>query len=474
MTRVNITIVILVILTAALCVLCYAGKPIFTRQYTPEMRAFVEKFGSFPLGQKIIVHYCPKLKAVRNLQLDPYKELENKDIRHICVSFFDSFIALLGFIAAIALFVLNSGTQPNVSKLKIIVIITMIIIAGTFIRLMLAAVPHINFDMQSYEIVTGIVTKGGNVYAETKRYTYSPVWFWILFSLKQIQTKMPGVPFYFIVRSFLCVVDLLTLAILLLIAGLQKLPPVRTAVFFFLSPVSFLITGFHGQFENLSMLMILFGIYIYLRFAEMPVLKTTGLWLFATAGMIIKHNIFYELIICLHSSIKRYWIKVPLFIASVAIFLLLLVPYWKTGSKGIINNVFQYGSRSGCYGVTSLFDWPNLRYLFIIAMFVFPLFLKSSDIITGCLLGTLFFLTFATGMAVQYFVLPVALGALRPSKLSVVYNLAVPLFILGSIDNVSLPGFHLFQWNLVWVAATCWFIAEMMSDRKLLLHQAKP
>jgi hypothetical protein len=52
MTRVNITIVILVILTAALCVLCYAGKHIFTRQYTPEMRAFVEKFGGFPLGQK--------------------------------------------------------------------------------------------------------------------------------------------------------------------------------------------------------------------------------------------------------------------------------------------------------------------------------------------------------------------------------------------------------------------------------------
>lgn len=473
MTRVNITIVILVILTAALYVLIYIGAPLFTGQYVPEMRTFVEKFGSFPFGHKIIIHYCLKLEVLSMLQPHPYEGLEQEDISNICTSLFDGFIALLGFFAAMVLFIINSGQQPPVSKLKFIVIVAMVITAGTAIRLMLAAAPYGNFDMVSYEIVAGIVNKGGNVYAQTHRYNYSPIWFWVLFVLKQIQTKIPDVPFHFIVRSFLCVVDLLTLAVLFLIAGVQKLPRLRTAVFFFLSPVSFLITGYHGQFENLAMLMVLFGIFIYLRFPARTVLKTVILWLFATAGMIVKHNTFYELIICLHSSIKRYWIKAPLFVASVAIFLLLFVPYWKTGSKNIIDNVFRYGSGSGRYGVTWLFDWPNLRYLFILAMFVFPLFLKSRDIIK-CLLGTLFFLTFATGIAAQYFVLPVALGALRPSKLSVVYNLAASLFILGNIDNVSLPGFHLFQWNVVWLAATCWFIAEMISDGKLLPHQAKP
>jgi len=196
------------------------------------------------------------------------------------------------------------------------------------------------------------------------------------------------------------------------------------------------------------------------------VLRTALLWLFATAGMIVKHNVFYELIICLHSSIKRYWIKVPLFVISVIIFLSTFIPYWEEGGKGIINNVFKYGSDIGAYGVTLLFMLPGLKYLFIVAMFIFPFFLKSKDIIAQCLVGTLFFLTFTTGISVQYFVLPVALGAIRPSKFFLSYTLVASLFILGIVSNVFMPGFSLFQWNVVWVGAACWFIAEMRLDRQ--------
>ena len=273
-------------------------------------------------------------------------------------------------------------------------------------------------------------------------------------------------PFHFVVRSFLCCVDLLTLGVLLFIANIRKLPPVRTAIFFYLSPVSFLVTGYHGQFENFAMLMVLIGILMYLGFTARPVLRTALLWLFATAGMIVKHNVFYELIICLNSSIKRYWIKLSLFIVSVVIFLLLFIPYWKTGSKGIIGHVFKYGSYSGIYGLTSLFTLPQLKYLFIVAMFVFPLFLKSRDIIAQCLLGVLFFLTFTTGFAAQYFVLPVALGAIRPSKFSLFYTIVASALFLGNDNNVFIPGFHLLKLNMVWIAVICWFIAEMRLDRR--------
>jgi ABC-type microcin C transport system permease subunit YejB len=73
------------------------------------------------------------------------------------------------------------------------------------------------------------------------------------------------------------------------------------------------VTGYHGQFENFAILMVLTGILMYLWFAARPVLGTALLWLFATAGMIVKHNVFYELIICLNSSVKRYWIKISIF-----------------------------------------------------------------------------------------------------------------------------------------------------------------
>src|SRR5438067_1863227 len=55
-------------------------------------------------------------------------------------------------------------------------------VAGVAARLMLPRLGF-NFDAVSYRIVGDIVTSGGNVYAETQRYNYGPVWFLILGAL---------------------------------------------------------------------------------------------------------------------------------------------------------------------------------------------------------------------------------------------------------------------------------------------------
>jgi hypothetical protein len=472
MTRANITIAILAILILVLCVLSFIGAPLITGRNEPAIGTFIRELDKTNNGHKLLEHYLTKVNTLIKYRIGPYKNLKPEEQEKISTlmagHLFVAVIALAGFLASAALFVINSrDQQPPVSRRKLAVTVAMVILAGTAIRLMMAAAIYGNFDMQSYETVADIVRHGGNVYAMTPRYNYSPVWFTILSVLKQIQIALPGVPFHFVVRSFLCGIDLLTLGVLLLIAGVRNLPAVRTAIFFYLSPVSFLMTGYHGQFENLAMLMVLIGIFLYFRLATRPVLKTALLWLFATAGMIVKHNTFYELIICLHSSIKRYWIKIPLFAISVIIFLSLFIPYWEMGKRGIINNVFLYGSDSGAYGITSLFALPELRYLFIPALFIFPLFLKGRDIIAQCLLGTLFFLTFTTGIAIQYFVLPVAIGVLRPSRWFLLYTLLASFLFLGNDNNnVYIPGFHLCRFNLVWVAVACWFIAEMRLDRQ--------
>jgi hypothetical protein len=473
MTRANITIAILAVLILVLCGLCYIGRPLITGQYVPAMGTLVKNIEQTHMGHKIFEHYSLRLDNFVKYGVVPSEVVTAQDQEkvdtYLLASLFTGLVALAGFFASVALFVINSGEQPAISKPKLVLMVAMIILAGTAIRLILAAAIYGNHDMQMYEIYAGIAVKGGNVYAETSKYNLTPVKLWVLCALKQIQLAIPGVPFHFVVRSFLSGIDLLTLGVLLLIAGVGKLPAVRTAIFFYLCPVTFLITGYHGQFENFAMLMVLIGIYMYLRFAAKPVLRTALLWLFATAGMIIKHNVFYELIICLHSSIKRYWIKVPLFVVSVIIFLSMFIPYWEDGGKGIIHNVFKYSSDVGVYGVTSLVMLPKLKNLFILGMCFFPLFLKSKDLIAQCLLGTLFFLTFTTGIAVQYFVLPVALGALRPSKYFLLYVLLASLFILGNDNNVFIYDFNRFRWNIVWVGVICWFIDEMRLDRRNIL-----
>ncbi len=470
MARSSITIAILAVLILVLCVLCYVGKPIITDRYVPAMGTLVKDIEQTHAGQKIFKHYSKRLEQFVEFGALPPEVLagqnEEKKNMFLLANVFVGLIALAGFFASVALFAVNSGEQPTVSKSKTVLIVAMVILAGTAIRLILAASIYGNYDMQSAEIYANIAMKGGNVYAETDRYNLTPVKFWTIHALKQIQLGMPGVPFHFVVRSFLSCIDLLTLGILLLIAGVRKLPVARTAIFFYLCPITFLITGYHGQWENVAILMVLTGIYMYLRLATKLVLRIALLWLFATAGMIIKHNIFYELIICLHSSIKRYRIKVTLFLISVIIFLSMFIPYWEESGKSIIENVFKYGSLTKVYGITSLFMAPKLKNLFVPAMCIFPLFLKSKDIIAQCLLGMLFFLTFTTGIAVQYFVLPVALGALRPSKYFLLYILLASFYILGSWDNVFIRNFHLFQWNVVWIGVICWFIAEMRLDRQ--------
>lgn len=479
MKRTNITIAILAVLILILGGLCYISWPLFTGEYTPAMHMVIEGLGNTYIGDMIVLHYLRRIEFDIPRGIGAAYELKSEDYEMtyllLAGRLFCALVALTAFIASAALFVINSGigkerSPGSVSTVRTVVIVALVIAAGTLIRLIFAGVMYGNYDMQSYEMVVNIINKGHNVYATTPRYNYSPVWFWILSALSKIRFPYLLMPFHILVKLFLCCMDLLTLGVLLLIANIRKLPAARTAIFFYLCPVSFLMTGYHGQFENFALLMVLLGIYLYLRFAARPVLGTTLLWLFTTAGMIVKHNTFYELIICLHSSIKRYWVKLTLFAISVVMFLSLFIPYWKTGRQGIIDDVFKYGSFSGVYGLTSLFEIPQLKYAFILAMFVFPLFLKSKDIIARCLLGVLFFLTFTTGFAAQYLILPVALGALRPTKFFLIYVILASMLTLGNDNNVFIPGFNLLKLNFVWIAVICWFVAEMRQDRLEAVH----
>ena len=469
MTKANATIVVLVILTLTLCSLCYVGKPVIMHKYTPAMRTFITRFSNTYIGEKIAQHYYWRIVEDIPMGIGATSDIAtigNREVIFLVTDrLFTALLAIVGFIGSVILFAINSRERMvNISRSKIAVSVAMVVIAGTIMRIVLAIITYGNFDMQSYDIVANAVIKGSNVYAVTDRYNYSPVWFTVLYALMRIEPSEAW--FYFLVKLFLCCVDLLTLGVLLSIARIRRLPVVGTAIFFYLNPISFLMTGYHGQFDNFAMLMVLTGIYLYLRFSAGPVLRIALLWLFATAGMVIKHITFYELIICLHTSIKRHWVKLSLFAASVAIFLLSFVPYWKTGSTGIIEHVFKYGSFSGVYGLTSLVAIPQLKYLFILGMFIFPFFLKGRDIIARCLLGVLFFLTFTTGFAAQYFVLPLALGGLRPTRLFLLYTVVVSILILGDNNNVFMPGLHLLKLNIGWIAVICWFIAEVWADRR--------
>jgi hypothetical protein len=367
---------------------------------------------------------------------------------------------------AFLLFLLNKKllNPRSSSKNQTAIMLALIILNGTLIRLFLAYYCLGNYDMDSYQLVTEIVSRGGNVYAETTRYNYSPVWFTFLGIFDEIHNCLPMLPFHFIVKSFITGIDLLTLTFLLLIARIEGASLIKISVFYYLNPISFLLTGYHGQFENFAVLMIIIGIFCYLKLKSNPSGGKTLLWIFMTLGLIIKHNVFYELIIGLHAAFKRYSIKILLLSVSLILFLSLFIPYWETGKPGILQNVFGYsGMNEVNYGLAYIAHrwFPQLKYMFIAGMCVFPFLLKREDIISRCLLGFLFFVTFCTGMSIQYFVLPIALGSLRPTKGFLLYSLLGSLVILGNENNLNIPLFNIFFLNILWIGAIYWFSLEL-------------
>ena len=474
----KITIVLLLFCLLFLCVFYFAAKPLIDNKYNDKVIKLLSRFIQTNIGRNLAEHYIEQMSFLKSGMIKGYYELDPQDegkvsfqlARLIGTGFAVAVVVVINLVLIIIYCVGGKASLPP--QKYILFILLLIVLNGTVIRFIMAFAYYGNSDMLAYERVIRIMTAGNNVYALTGRYNYSPVWFMILSFLKYVQMCLPAVSYHFIVKSFLCMVDLATLVFLLLIAEHKAISLPKTAMLFYLNPVSFLITGYHGQFENLTVLMIVIGLFAYLKLNQKPVWGITLLWFFAAAGMIIKHNVFYELIICLNRAIKRYWIKFLLFAGAVCLFLALFIPYWSTGKEGIINNVFMYSSGGG-YGIVSLLRFPQFKYLFITGMFVFPLFLGERDIVRQCLLGFLFFITFTSGIAIQYFVLPVAIGALFPSKGFLFYCLAASMFILGSGKNVFVPGLHLLNWNIIWLSAIYWFFSEWIQSKKTIVVTAQ-
>jgi hypothetical protein len=514
MHKFNWNIIVLSVSFFVLCAVCLYFKPLTTGVYDENIVKNFRDFSKTEIGRKLVEHHSQQFEVQAQWKVGPYckikpEETDKKDFL-IAGYVFVSLIALFVSLVSVILLFVN-GVKPtasSISKRALFAALGLIVLNGTMIRLVLASAVFGNWDMESYTIVSDIVVRGGNVYAETGRYNYTPVWFTVLGILRNIHLHFPSLSFPFLVKAFLCGIDLLTLLFLLRIANLQGISPVKTALFFYLSPISFLTTGFVGQFDGFAILLLVIGLYLYLKLANRPVLRVVCLWAFATFGMIAKHSIFYELIICLHSAVKRYWVKLLMFIASACAFLVLFVPYWgvesgkevdttysdgkiTNSSQGIIKNVFMYSSENwqqfdsksfgetNLYGIISLCHFPAaedgltttrrefFKYVFVIGMLVFPFLLKGDDIIRRCLLGTLFFIVFTTGIGNHYLLLPVALASLRPSKEFLFYFLASSICALGFFHGTYVPVLHLFRLNIVWIAALFWFIAEIRRDRNV-------
>ena len=211
-----------------------------------------------------------------------------------------------------------------------------LVLVGFGLRLLVAMRGH-NYDFDSWVIVARIKDHGGNVYAETARYNYGPVWANVLLLLYRIAGGRVGV-FRYVLVGFLSLADVGILAVLYRKYGF------RVGAFFFLNPVSIVITGYHNQFDNLAILTAMVGVLLIGDEFEKGLdgRKWGGTFVLGFS-MMIKHVVF---LFPLWLAIKQRGIKEKLVYGAVppAVFLLGFLPSWREGREGILNNVFFYQS----------------------------------------------------------------------------------------------------------------------------------
>lgn len=253
---------------------------------------------------------------------------------YICILLYNSLI--LSYIKLIILSVKQIFKSLYVfAHTNRTIVLLIVVLVGIILRY-LVSLRGYNYDFESYTIVGEIVDRGGNVYLETFRYNYGPVWFYILGLFYKIAHIFHGdniTIFRYLIITFLTAVDIGIFLFILKKYGAFK------SILFFLNPVSIIITGYHNQFDNFAILTALLSIDM-LNNSKQNNFKALALLGFS---LMIKHIfIFFPFWLFLKND--NFKDKMFALLTPILIFVISFLPFWSSGKDGIIHNVVLYAS----------------------------------------------------------------------------------------------------------------------------------
>lgn len=366
------------------------------------------------------------------------------------------------------------GNAINVTPGKMV--LAGVIIVGMVFRLLLAVLPVGNFDMQNFFIDAVIFMDGKwNIYKYQPSYNYSPALFVMLGVIGHIQRMIKVIPFHTLVRLTVSAFDIATLLLLTGFAVRLRKPVVRTATLFFLNPVTIILSGFHAHVDSIALFLVLAGIWMVdpdVRFIR----RLIGYGLI-TCGLIMKHVVLFPVLaVTMSLSGMRRIRGLTVFAAMVVLFLMTFIPFWPEARTEITEHVFKFQGLATLSGITYMlyawckectwlgqYSYTTYRTVFMAMAFLFTVMVPKRDILRSMNLVILFFLTFTSAHAAQYFVLPVAVGSLFPTKWFVLYSAVTSMFLIGNEAELNVHAFKFVSYNTVWIFASLWFVAECIN-----------
>lgn len=328
---------------------------------------------------------------------------------------------------------------PKINKKISIFIIVATIIVGAFLRF-LAMTKGFNFDFSSYKIVGDIIKDGGNVYAETKRYNYGPIWFTILGVFREIASIFNNPDLVF--RIF--IVTLLTASDLAIAFILRKKYGLLAFVLFFLNPISIIITGFHNQFDNFAILIGLLGLLLLPKNDVTKIEKGHAYSAVLIGLSLMTKHIFFVLPIWLFIRCKSMKIKLFMLFTPLTIFALGFLPFWSVGHEGIVKNVFLYKSFANSPLLhslisTSLLDSINTTVLLVAVLVLVGFMTRKLPALESGLWYLIILVTFSPAIANQY------LAIVMPAVIGLGFLFFIPFILLAAllISITSREGLYL-------------------------------
>ena len=345
----------------------------------------------------------------------------------------------------------------------------LIFAAAAFLALILrlaAGLPGWNFDFDSYRIVIELMEKGKNIYAETARYNYGPVWADVLYGLKLIF----GNAFRTGLILFLTGCDIGIAAVL------WRMKYRFASLLFLLSPLTIYTTGYHNQFDNAAILTAMLAVMVLGgRDASFPRVLSGSLLL--GFSLMIKHIfIFYVFWLFLYYASWRK--KLLILLIPLAVFgsgfLPSILPEtagpetWgqmKIMSEALLKRDFQaaghyldqvfFQNRPACKGIWNniityhsynnkiLHTWCLPRFLQVLipaellffgGMMLSGFFFRRKKLLDSLLAYSAVLLILSVAVTNQYLAIPGAFAAAAAWPFGVLYHLLgfIPLFGKGT------------------------------------------
>jgi hypothetical protein len=330
--------------------------------------------------------------------------------------------------------------KKTLVKNKIYILISVVLLTGIMLRYLVMFWGH-NYDFDSYCIVGRLVSESKNVYANTSRYNYGPMFLYIQGLCYKLSLLTPN----YLLTYRLLIVFILCLGDIGIACFLYKKYSPAIAFVFFLNPVSIIITGYHNQFDNLAVWAALLSSQ-YFNEDKKITLQDLFFVIIMSICLITKHILFMMPIWLLISKRLPFNKKIIYSFLPILLYMTSFIPFIVNDVQavnGVLKNVFLYRSFNNSplfYLFYKIFKIPDYCYfyIFIIIICFMGWYFRDRKYQDNIMLYLLCLISFSSAIANQYLVIPVAALCVFSKYIKYLYFIIIGGFLIFEGNGLHL------------------------------------